>query len=354
MFGGPVTLGHHGHAAATAVQVHFQHGRHALHGTRCVGVVFGDLAAEHWRVQHHHRLQARQQRFGGGIDPVVDAIGLAATHDVAGVLAALWLADQLEIGGCFQCHFGRHRLLHRCGGQFTEVRLLAARAADHTSGHRDARWFHLPLLGRGGHQHGAGAGADFAVLQPRVGGGAGTAGDLHAEHRVGVDRSGRRQHTAHLGPVGVHLVGYQHRQRGGRALAEVEPVDLHGDGAVGGDGHKRAGCLRWFGGGCGISSLAVGGRHGGQRKHARPCEGDELAALQAGRCVGCSGDLGAAGKGFKAHGGSLWFKPATQRRRGGPRAGAGRCRSGRCCRPWRCRYRRQWACAFSSTTPWRS
>ncbi len=219
LLGRPVAVRDHGHAAAATVGRHFQHGHHALDGLGPGRVELGHFGAKHGRV-------GDQRHLGAG------RLEVHAELLVAGGLGARiepldGLADQAELLRVLQRHGGGHRLLHGRIGHGAVAGLLAGGARQHAVGRLDLGRRHLPLLGGGRHQHGAGPGADFAVLGKRVGDGAGTARHLDAERGVLVLLAGRGQLAAHLRPVGIKLLGDQHRQRRLHALAEFEPVDLH-------------------------------------------------------------------------------------------------------------------------------
>ena len=180
---------------------------------------------------------------------------------------------------------------------------------------------------------------------------------MHAQARVDIGAVIAAVAAAHPAPVGVEFLGQDHRQRGLHALAEFEPVDGDGHGAVGRDGHKRAGQLRGLEGGrCSRALRLRQQREHAQRKAAGGTELEEAAARQRGDGfgVGFGGLLtrqqllqGArkfvcvVGDGVAEHG-LVSFRPGCERRRP-RRPGCGRrCHSGRRCRPWRRRCRRHW------------
>ncbi|MCY1543000.1 hypothetical protein D9M68_787850 [compost metagenome] len=109
---------------------------------------------------------------------------------------------------------------------------------------------------------------------------------MDAEQRVQVGRVSIAVLAAHFGPVGVQLLGQDHRQAGLHALAEFEPVDGDRDPAVGRDLHEGQGLFgRLEAGGCrgGLRSGQV--REGAQRKAAGAHHFEEAAAWQGGGCV---------------------------------------------------------------------
>ncbi len=261
LLGGPVAGGQHRHALAAAVGRHAQHGFHTGDGLGVAVVERLDLSAEHRWPRHHGGELAGQAH--------VDAVGLVAAGFVARVDTAGGLADEAELLGVFERDFFRHGELHRGLGQRAVAELLAA-GADHEAalGAQVSRG-HLPLRRCGGHQHGTGAGAEFAVLRVRVLDGVGAAGQVHAKTGVEVGRAGVAVHALHLGPVGVQLFSQDHRQRGLHALSKIEPVDDHGGGAVRRNAHKGTGLLG------GLEARRVGGcRYGcvGHRSGRFACQ----------------------------------------------------------------------------------
>ena len=62
---------------------------------------------------------------------------------------------------------------------------------------------------------------------------------LNAVDRIGIDRVRRRELGDDARPVGVHLVGQDHRQRRVDALPELQAVDLNDDGSVRPDVDER-------------------------------------------------------------------------------------------------------------------
>ena len=269
----PEAVGDDGHALGAAVQRHAQHGAHAGHRARGAVVHAGQLRAEHRRARHHGRQHARQ--------PHVDAVGLLAAALGAGVQPGRRTADQPEVGRVLQHHPGRHRLARGVGGE-RAVGQAAAVGRQHLAGARAQRGHvELPALRGGRQQHGARPGAEFAVLHEAVLQRRGAAGEVHAPQRVGIGRVVAAVAAAHARPVGVELFGQQHRQRGLHALAELEPVDGDGDGAVGRDLHEGRGLLRRLQRGFG--GRGRGGQRRGQhteREAAAAGELQELAARQ--------------------------------------------------------------------------
>ena len=93
---------------------------------------------------------------------------------------------------------------------------------------------------------------------------------------------------SHQTPVGIELFGKNHRQAGLHALAEFQPVDRHGDFAVGRDLYECRRLLirlEWY---CGVAVGLL--RQGKMRKSAQGQTADadnleETAAGKGGRAV---------------------------------------------------------------------
>ncbi len=90
----------------------------------------------------------------------------------------------------------------------------------------------LPLISRSRHQHRARLRTQFPVLMERMRNRAGAAHQLNAVQGILVNVRGRSQLGDDLGPVGVHFVGQNHRQRGVHTLAELQPVHRDQDPAI--------------------------------------------------------------------------------------------------------------------------
>src|SRR3989442_827080 len=97
----------------------------------------------------------------------------------------------------------------------------------------------LPLISRGSHQHHPRPGAQFPVLLERMRDRTRATNHLKAEHRILVDIGGRREYGDYLGPVSVHFVSQNHRQRSVHALTELKTIYLNNDFAVRSDMNKR-------------------------------------------------------------------------------------------------------------------
>ncbi len=99
----------------------------------------------------------------------------------------------------------------------------------------------LPAVRGRGNQHRAGLGPQLTVLLERVRDRGGTARHLQSKDRVPIDIRSGRELGRNLRPVGVHLIGEDHRQRSVHALAELETIDHDHDPAVWSDVDKRIG-----------------------------------------------------------------------------------------------------------------
>ncbi len=354
--GGPVAVGHHRHALGAAVQRNAHDGLHALDGARGAVVDRRQAGAEHRRMGHHRRELARV------LD--VDAEVLPAAALGGRVEALGRAADDAEVLRVLEHHLLGHRQRHRRLGQFAVARLAPARA-EHRAGLRaQGGGVDLPARRRGRQQHGAGARAELAVLHEAVLDRVRAAGQVHAEEGVGIGGVVGAAAAAHQGPVGVELLGQDHRQAGLHALAELEPVDGHHDLAVGRDLHEGQRLLRRLeaaGGRGRAAGLRQGQmREGAERETARADDLEEAATRQRGGLVG-------RGAGHQAlqrtrqvvvvdvgqHGFS--FRRGCGLHRPRPRGCAHRCHIDRCCRPWPSRSRRRWAaCPRAATAGRRS
>ena len=226
LLGGPEAVGDDGHAARD-----LHHVPHTGHGPGLVGIEALDLAAEDRRTRNqsdqHSRELHVQAEDGLTVDFVrrVEPPGrLADEAEILGVLQldVLW---RLEVGG----------LLRQLAVRHTPAR----GGMDHVAGFRAARRrLDVPFRSRGGDQHGPRGRPGLAHAIPLGPGAGAAAGHLNAVHRVVVDRRNRGRLESDLRPVGVELLGDEHRDAGVRALAHLRVVDDDGHGVVGPDPHK--------------------------------------------------------------------------------------------------------------------
>ena len=187
-----------------------------------------DGRARHHRGQHAGRLDVNSENgfavgFFGGVQPLQR------------------LADDFEILGIFKRRFGGRRHLRR------RLRQLPVGKAAIAGIEYCARFgaatgrIHLPLLGRGRDQHGAGRRTRLAKLLERRPHAGAAAGHLHAKHRVVVFGIHRRRFEAHFAPVSVQLFSQQHRQSGVDALAHLGVIHDDRDALIAADAHEGIG-----------------------------------------------------------------------------------------------------------------
>jgi hypothetical protein len=230
----PVAAGHHGQALAAAVQSHRVDAAHALDLQRRRGVVAAQAAVEDRRAHDHRR------QLAGQAD--VHAVGLAAAALVGRHRQAGGLADALELRHGLQRHALGHRL-PQCRLEQLAVAGAAPAAADLALLGRELRRRHAPGLAGRGQQHGLHARTQLAVLAVAVLHRVGAAGEVHAHAGVDVGAALVAEARAHPRPVGLELLGTDHRQPGLDALAHVHAVAPDGGGAVGRDVHEGLGPL---------------------------------------------------------------------------------------------------------------
>jgi len=274
--GGPVAVGQHRHAV--------RDGDDLAHALDCLGgavVELGNLGAGLRRARHHRHQHA------GQVD--VDAVFRRAVDLGRGVQALERLAQQLEVLAVLQRRVLRRGELGGCHGECAIAEFLPLRPEHLTERGAALRGLDLPLRGRSAHQHRARCGAGLAQgcpVRPHRGA---AAGGLHAEHRVRVGLVDRRLLDAHRFPVGIELLGQQHRDGGVHALAHLGRAAQHGDAVVGRDaqpGVERGACRR------GGAEAAAGRQH--ETEHQRAAGTHETAPVErdgAGGVAGFSRDV---------------------------------------------------------------
>jgi hypothetical protein len=194
-------------------------------------------------------------------------------------------ADQLEVLRILQRDGLGDRQLH---GRVEELAVArrAARIADEGGKHAflggHGGGGHAPALRRGGHQHGAGACAELAVLLVAVLDRVGATREMDAHGGIDIRGLLVAEAGADLGPVGVQLLREDHREARFHALSHVHAVAQDGGGAVlvdADEGHRLLGGL---GAGLGVGLLS-GGQAREQRKAHGAADGggDEGAARDA-------------------------------------------------------------------------
>jgi hypothetical protein len=288
----PVAVGHHGHALPAAVQRHGEHGAHAGQLERRRAVQARHLAVEDRRARHQRSAHAGQAH--------VHAIALLAGALGGRHLERGGLADEGEGLRVLQRHLLRHRLLHGTLEQLAIAGKASTpdRGLDQPLLGLQLRHRHAPLLRRRRQQHGACARPQLAVLGVAVLHRVAAAGEVHAHHRVDIGRALVAEAGDDLGPVGVQLLGTDHRQRGLDALAHVHAVAQDGGGAVARDADEGGGLLGGLAAGLGwrgrCRCLRPRLRQQGQAEAATHAEGDEAAARE-----GSVGRVGQAGGGLR-------------------------------------------------------
>ena len=201
---GPAAVGEHRHAAADRHDV-----AHAGDRSRGAGVEAGDLASEdgaarHGRIEHPGELH-------------VDAVDSAAVHLGGSVGPRHRPADETELLRILQRRILRD--LHRGGGggQLPVTETPPRRRVEHRSFLRAAaRRRDAPSSRGGGDQHRARGGARLAHRRELAPHRAAAAGLQPAELPVGPGLL-----DAHARPVGLQLVGHDHRQGRARALTHL-------------------------------------------------------------------------------------------------------------------------------------
>ena len=202
-----------------------------LQGVRVIDALH--LAAEDRRA----RDDGVQHPLGARVDPVDRLAG----RDVAVVDEPDHLvgSDVAERRRVLQLQRLARRDRQRRGGggeRAVAERALRRRVHDGVVRSLHFRDRHAPLLGGSLLEHRAGGGAGAAQGHEEVAQRARAVGILVAVARF----VARRLRDADLRPVGIELVGDDHRDRGAHALSHLLPVAGHGDDAVGGDGDEDA------------------------------------------------------------------------------------------------------------------
>ncbi len=256
---GPERVGDHRDAGR-----HLDHARHAPHAASPGGVQPAYLGAEHGR--------ARDEGGEHAGDAGVQAELRGAGDLLPAVEAQRWLADQPELRRILEGHVRWHRHRPRLVDELAVGRRPSA-GAEHAAVLRaQARAIDLPGVGGGGQQHLARGGAGPAQPLPLAGHAHAAAGELHAELWMVVGGVNRRGHHAHALEIDLELLGDQHGQRGGDALAHLGLVDQDGHHVVPADADE--GVWRELGGGAGRRLC---------RHHRRQAEAEQDAARDRGR-----------------------------------------------------------------------
>jgi hypothetical protein len=224
---------------------------HAGHRHGVLGVERDELAA-------HDRRASDDRVFHAG-EADIGAVRRPADGDVAQVDDGdLALADVAEILRVLQPQ--RRSLRHRLRGCIRRQVAIAqpppARLVhDLVVGRADLGDRHLPARRRRRFQHHAGRGAHLAHRDQVMPGAAGAVGVLVAVFLL----VARGLLDVHPRPIGLHLVGDDHRQAGAHARPHLRPVRDDGDGAVRRDAHEHFGVVD--------GAVRHGARAGGVRRH---------------------------------------------------------------------------------------
>ncbi|MCY1518729.1 hypothetical protein D9M68_534530 [compost metagenome] len=246
---------------------HLHHLAHAGHGLGRRRIETLDLAAEHRCACHQRGQQAIELHIHAELRTPADLLRR--------IQALGRFADDLPVLRLLEFQRGRIGRLQLAGriGQLAVAHTLAT-GDDFAVLGADGRWFDAKTLCRRLHQHGpcGGAGLPVAVeLRPDAGR---TTGHLYAEVGVGVRLCGRGMLDPDRRPVGIQLLGDQHRQPGPDTLAHLRVGQQHGDAVVAahaqeGVGHEARGtCCRRFGQG---EALAAGDHKGDHQAAAKQC-----------------------------------------------------------------------------------
>ena len=227
LVGAPVAVGDHGDAGIADLH----HLLDARHAGDLGGVEALDLAGANRQV-----LDGGDQH-AGHLD--VDAVDLLAGELVGGVEALEALAGDLPVLGVLELDVLRGFEL---GGRFRHLAVgdLAARrlVGDHAVRRAAFGRRHLPFIGGGLDQHGAGGGAGLADILVRGADAAAAAGRHVAVDALAREAlAGGRIFGGDLGPVAFELFGDELGEPGERALAHFGTRDADHHGVVGPDHH---------------------------------------------------------------------------------------------------------------------
>lgn len=204
----------------------------------------------------------------------VDAVLSLASQFRGNVYARQRLADVTEVLGVLERRFLRDRKL---GGGGSEGAVRGTTPGilvnDEARLGGASRSGNVPLLRGGGDEHGAAGGGGVAEARPTGANGGAAAGTLEAILRV---EHGTRDFD--MLPVGVELVGEDHREAGVRALAELRLRDPEGDAVIGRDLEPGIGLE----GGGAFVGIRVGQVEGDDQAGAGQGRGlEEFAAIEA-------------------------------------------------------------------------
>src|SRR6185369_4459440 len=142
------------------------------------------------------------------------------------------LADNAKLRRVFELYVLRDRLLRRVVRELSIACGAIARSIHNAVFSSTLIRSNFPTIGSLSDQHRTRLCAELAVLLKRVRDRSRAADHLNTEQRVFINVPGRRELGDDLGPIGVHLVGKNHRQRSLHTLAELKPVNCDHDVAV--------------------------------------------------------------------------------------------------------------------------
>ena len=206
--GAPVIVGHHRYEL-TQVE-HLDNAAAILHLGRIHGahLAIEDRAGRHSGVQHAGHLR-------------IDAIADAAGDDVGNVDPCNRLADDGPVLGVLELNFlGRLHLGSGQGQLAVGDGALAGSVGHPALGRGALAGRHAPLLGRRCHEHVPGSGTGLAQVFLRLADGAAAHGGHVAIGALGGQvLMGRNIFNTHPTPIGIELLGHQHRCRSPAALA---------------------------------------------------------------------------------------------------------------------------------------
>ncbi len=302
--GDPVLAGDDGLHAATA-----QHG---------IAIGAHEASAEH-RALHDRRVEHPGETHVGRVD--LRAVRLRGDVEARGRCP-----DEGPLGRRLQLRRLRHFELRGCAGEFTVARVASGLRVAHDAELRvEFGDGHVPLRGRGGHQHLARGRTGLAEVVLRIADRA-----APARRHLPVDAVATqvvvhaRVLGPHLVPVALEFLGDEHREAGEAALPQFGARDADDHGVVREDLHP----LREFG----LDGV-------GREREAGHVHADDQAAAERGGFH----EEGPAGfvPGDVRGSGHVSALPSRSRRHCGSRRGcAGRCRSGTgCSSPHRSRRR---------------
>ncbi len=230
----PVGVGHNRHTGCERRQVRAtRHDECVPHPGHCADRV--EIGARHRAAEHGALLEHRVQHAGRR---EVDREELLARHDLQVVDAGDRRADDRVLRRILEAKGGEGGQRHRGGrSRHFAVAHAAARGAmvDASGRCRALGGRDIPLRGGSGDQQMTSGGADLTHRRPVLRRGQTAAGKLHTVLRL-IDVG---LFDAHRRPVGVELVGDDHRQHRPNPLTDFRVLRHDGHDAVGRDADER-------------------------------------------------------------------------------------------------------------------